>query len=107
VFTEEAVTPEVAAELARDDDRRRRGTRGHGPLGRDRRRTAGGKTGTAERGEEDNPYAWMVAFAGVDEPEVAVAVLVPGRLGVAPSDISRRWPGRSYRQGVMEAVIQS
>ena len=35
----------------------------------------GGKTGTAEVGDQP-PHAWFVGFAGVDEPEYVVAVVV-------------------------------
>ena len=37
-----------------------------------------GKTGTAELGESDGTHAWMIGFAPVDAPRVAVAVIVVG-----------------------------
>jgi penicillin-binding protein 2 len=36
----------------------------------------GGKTGTAETGEEEKYHAWFVGFAPLDNPEVVVAALV-------------------------------
>ncbi|HEX6516847.1 MAG TPA: penicillin-binding protein 2, partial [Nocardioidaceae bacterium] len=35
-----------------------------------------GKTGTAQHGEDNPPYAWFISFAPADDPQVAVAVLV-------------------------------
>lgn len=35
-----------------------------------------GKTGTAETGRNEKPYAWFVSFAPAQNPEVAVAVVV-------------------------------
>ena len=37
-----------------------------------------GKTGTAEFGSGENTHAWIVAFAPVEDPRVAVAVFVQG-----------------------------
>jgi penicillin-binding protein 2 len=36
----------------------------------------GGKTGTAETGEQDKYHAWFVGFAPLDNPEIVVAALV-------------------------------
>ncbi len=36
----------------------------------------GGKTGTAEVGEGEEPHAWFIGFAGVDSPRYAVAVVL-------------------------------
>jgi peptidoglycan glycosyltransferase len=70
--------------------------------------TVGGKTGTAERGEEDNPYAWMVGFAAPaeEDPQVAVAVLVQDASGVARDDISGGRLAGPIAKAVMEAVIR-
>ena len=39
--------------------------------------TVGGKTGTAQSGQEGvAPYAWFVSFAPADDPQVAVAVMI-------------------------------
>jgi penicillin-binding protein A len=35
-----------------------------------------GKTGTAQSAEGANPHAWFIAFAPVEDPQIAVAVLV-------------------------------
>jgi peptidoglycan glycosyltransferase len=42
-----------------------------------------GKTGTAQVGEGRNPTVWFVGFAPVDDPQIAVAVVVPdgGEIG--------------------------
>ena len=37
-----------------------------------------GKTGTAEFGSGENTHAWIVAFAPVEDPRVAVVVFVQG-----------------------------
>ena len=49
----------------------------------------------------------MVAFAGADEPAVAVAVLVQDASGVAPSDISGGGLAGPIAKSVIEAVIDS
>ncbi|MFH1182665.1 MAG: penicillin-binding protein 2 [Candidatus Moraniibacteriota bacterium] len=36
----------------------------------------GGKTGTAESGEEEKYHAWFVGFAPLDNPEIVLAVIV-------------------------------
>lgn len=41
-----------------------------------------GKTGTAQRGEGQDPNVWFVGFAPADNPTVAVAVLVENGAGV-------------------------
>jgi len=38
--------------------------------------TVAGKTGTAQRGEGEDPHAWFVSFAPAEDPQVAVAVIV-------------------------------
>jgi peptidoglycan glycosyltransferase len=43
------------------------------------------KTGTAQRGVGQNPVAWMVAYAPVTDPKIAVAVMVADN-DVQPSD---------------------
>lgn len=37
-----------------------------------------GKTGTAEFGEKDKAHAWFISFAPYDNPEIAIAIIVPG-----------------------------
>jgi penicillin-binding protein A len=36
----------------------------------------GGKTGTAEVSENQEPHSWFVAYGGIESPEIAVAVIV-------------------------------
>jgi penicillin-binding protein A len=47
---------------------------------------SGAKTGTAQRGEDQNPYAWFVCMSPDDE--VAIAVFIEDASGVARDDIS-------------------
>ena len=65
-----------------------------------------GKTGTAQRGEADNPYAWFVSFAPADNPEVAVAVIVQDA-GVDRDAISGSGLAAPIARAVMEAVVSS
>jgi peptidoglycan glycosyltransferase len=62
------------------------------------------KTGTANSTEDKAPFAWMVAFAPADNPQVAVAVIVES------ADISREAVSGNALAGpiakaVMDAVI--
>lgn len=62
-----------------------------------------GKTGTAERGEGLQPYAWFTSFAPADNPQVAVAVMIesaPGR------EIAGGALGGPVAKAVMEAVLR-
>ena len=106
-LTEDAVSPEVSQELTDmmvGVVESPEGTAGSIAI---EGVTVGGKTGTAERGEEDNPYAWMVSFAEVDgEPRVAVAVLVQDANGVARDDISGGGLAGPIAKDVMQAVIE-
>ena len=43
------------------------------------------KTGTAERGQGQNPVAWMVAYAPANDPKIAVAVMIADNK-VTPSE---------------------
>jgi peptidoglycan glycosyltransferase len=38
--------------------------------------TTAGKSGTAELGGSGEPHSWFIGFAPVDQPKVAIAVLV-------------------------------
>ncbi len=40
--------------------------------------TSAGKTGTAEFGTEHKTHAWYVGYAPYEDPQIAVAVIVPG-----------------------------
>ena len=37
-----------------------------------------GKTGTAQFGTEGKTHSWFIAFAPYENPEIAIAVIVPG-----------------------------
>jgi peptidoglycan glycosyltransferase len=63
-----------------------------------------GKTGTANSSAARSPYAWMVAFAPADNPQVAVAVLIE-KTGVNRSDITGGGLAGPIVKRVMEAVI--
>ena len=49
---------------------------GTGSAFRDAPYSAAGKTGTAETGKGAGSHAWFVGFAPVDDPEIAICVLV-------------------------------
>ncbi len=63
-----------------------------------------GKTGTANSAPGRPPYAWMVAFAPADDPEVAVAVLVE-QTGVARDEITGGGLAGPIAADMMRAVI--
>jgi peptidoglycan glycosyltransferase len=68
--------------------------------------TVGGKTGTAQSAPDRPPYAWFVAFAPVENPQVAVAVLIESA-NVEPNDISGGRLAAPIAKAVMEAVLGS
>jgi peptidoglycan glycosyltransferase len=63
-----------------------------------------GKTGTAQRGPDQPPYAWFVSFAPADDPKVAVAVFVDDP-SVPRGEISGSGVAAPIAKKVMEAVI--
>jgi penicillin-binding protein A len=63
-----------------------------------------GKTGTAQTSPERPPYAWFVAFAPADDPEVAVAVVIE-KAGVERSDIAGGRLAGPIARDVIEAVL--
>ena len=63
-----------------------------------------GKTGTAQRGVNQAPYAWFVSFAPADDPKVAVAVLVDDP-SVPRGEISGSGLAAPIAKSVMEAVV--
>lgn len=68
--------------------------------------TVAGKTGTAQSGNPDvPPYAWFVAFAPAQEPEVAVAVMIQ-TAGIPRGEIAGGTYGGPIAKAVMEAVIK-
>jgi penicillin-binding protein A len=64
-----------------------------------------GKTGTANSTTSRSPYAWMVAFAPANDPQVAVAVVIE-QTGVARDDITGGGLAGPIARDVMEAVIK-
>lgn len=63
-----------------------------------------GKTGTANSSPDRPPYAWMVAFAPADDPQVAVAVLVE-QTGVARDEITGGGLAGPIARDIMQAVM--
>ncbi len=76
-----AVSPGVAAQLTRMMEAVVTG--GTGTKAQISGVTVAGKTGTAQQGNGKPPHAWFTAFAPVDNPQVAVAVVVEdgGKVG--------------------------
>ncbi|GGY29008.1 peptidoglycan D,D-transpeptidase FtsI family protein [Streptomyces djakartensis] len=72
--------------------------------------TVGGKTGTAQHGENnsENPYAWFISYAkdSDDSAPVAVAVVIEDDKAVR-DDISGGGLAAPIARNVMEAVINS
>ncbi|MDT0306998.1 penicillin-binding transpeptidase domain-containing protein [Streptomyces sp. DSM 44917] len=69
----------------------------------------GGKTGTAQRGEEnsENPFAWFISYALTDEGSpVAVAVVIEDA-GVERDEISGSNLAAPIAHDVMQAVLDS
>ncbi|WP_256104609.1 penicillin-binding protein 2 [Streptomyces sp. ODS05-4] len=70
----------------------------------------GGKTGTAQHGEQNKarPYAWFVSYAKTDQGSpVAVAVIVEDSSAVAREDISGGGLAGPIARDVMKAVLDS
>ncbi|WP_415954186.1 peptidoglycan D,D-transpeptidase FtsI family protein [Streptomyces sp. KLOTTS4A1] len=70
--------------------------------------TVGGKTGTAQHGEnnEATPYAWFTSYAkGGDGKEVAVAVLIEDS-GAARSEVGGNRLAAPVAKAMMEAALQ-
>lgn len=63
----------------------------------------GGKTGTAQTGNDSPPHAWFVGLAPAEAPQVAVAVVVENG-GGAP-EISGNKLAAPIARAVMEAVL--
>lgn len=64
----------------------------------------GGKTGTAQSTPERPPYAWFVAFAPANNPQVAVAVIVEST-NVGRDEISGGRLAGPIARSVMEAIL--
>jgi peptidoglycan glycosyltransferase len=67
--------------------------------------TVAGKTGTAQSGTDDPPYAWFVAFAPAENPEVAVAVMIE-QADIPRGEIAGGQLGGPIAKAVIEAVIR-
>jgi penicillin-binding protein A len=65
---------------------------------------SGAKTGTAQRGEEQNPYAWFVCMSPNDE--VAIAVFIEDASGVARDDIAGSTLAGPIARDVMAVLTQ-
>jgi cell division protein FtsI/penicillin-binding protein 2 len=70
--------------------------------------TVGGKTGTAQRGENNSksPYAWFTSYAKADGKEVAVAVLVE-QSDAARSEVSGNGLAAPVAKAMMEAALKN
>lgn len=66
-----------------------------------------GKTGTAQSGRDDPPYAWFTSFAPADNPQVAVAVVIEEAPDTARDDIAGGRLAAPIARAVMEAVLGS
>jgi peptidoglycan glycosyltransferase len=64
-----------------------------------------GKTGTAQTGTDEPPYAWFISFAPADDPKVAVAVMIQKAPGVERGEIAGGTLGGPIAKAIMEAVI--
>ncbi|KKD08421.1 peptidoglycan D,D-transpeptidase FtsI family protein [Streptomyces sp. WM6386] len=69
--------------------------------------TVGGKTGTAQRGENNSksPYAWFTSYGKADGKEVAVAVLVE-QSNAERSEVSGNGLAAPVAKAMMEAALQ-
>ncbi|MFF3455543.1 peptidoglycan D,D-transpeptidase FtsI family protein [Streptomyces sp. NPDC002730] len=72
--------------------------------------TVGGKTGTAQHGENNSkrPYAWFISYAKTDSGSpVAVAVVVEDSSGISRDDITGGGLAGPIARDVMQAVLES
>ncbi|WP_327324820.1 penicillin-binding transpeptidase domain-containing protein [Streptomyces sp. NBC_01210] len=72
--------------------------------------TVGGKTGTAQHGENNSkrPYAWFISYAKTDSGSpVAVAVVVEDSSGTSRDDITGGGLAGPIARDVMQAVLES
>ncbi len=61
--------------------------------------TAGTKTGTAQKGRIE--LGWMVAFAPIDNPQIAIAVVMEGQ------ELDANYGGSIHASPVVKAVLQA
>jgi peptidoglycan glycosyltransferase len=64
----------------------------------------GGKTGTAQSDPKRKPFAWFTSFAPLDDPKVAVAVIVEDA-NIPRSDIAGGRVAAPIAKAVMEAAL--
>ncbi|QNP73449.1 penicillin-binding protein 2 [Streptomyces roseirectus] len=69
--------------------------------------TVGGKTGTAQHGENNSktPYAWFTSYAKAGDKEVAVAVMVE-QSDAARSEVSGNGLAAPVAKAMMEAAVK-
>jgi penicillin-binding protein A len=69
--------------------------------------TVGGKTGTAQHGENNSktPYAWFTSYAKADGKEVAIAVMVE-QSNAARSEVSGNGLAAPVAKRMMEAALK-
>lgn len=94
-----AISPQVADQLTGMMTQVVQHEQGTGSAARISGVTVAGKTGTAQHGKGADDHAWFISFAPVQDPQVAVAVVVPnagttGNEAAAP-----------IAQDIMEAVL--
>jgi penicillin-binding protein A len=65
----------------------------------------GGKTGTAQSDPKRKPFAWFTSFAPVEDPKVAVAVIVEDA-DIPRDDIAGGRVAAPIAKAVMEAVLR-
>lgn len=102
-----AVSPETAAALTEAMTDVVNGDRGTGRSAQIPGVTVAGKTGTAQRGEGQDPHVWFIGFAPAEAPRVAVAVIVEdgGRVGANASGGRLAAPiARSVLQAALRAL---
>ncbi|MEU6142061.1 penicillin-binding transpeptidase domain-containing protein [Streptomyces sp. NPDC047081] len=70
--------------------------------------TVGGKTGTAQHGENNSqtPYAWFTSYAKAGDKEVAVAVVVE-QSNAARSEVSGNGLAAPVAKAMMEAALKN
>jgi len=70
--------------------------------------TVGGKTGTAQHGENNSktPYAWFTSYGKADGKEVAVAVVVE-QSNAARSEVSGNGLAAPVAKAMMEAALKN
>lgn len=101
----EAVTSDVADQLTEMMTAVVESSEGTGSAARISGIEVAGKTGTAQNSAKGNPHAWFTSFAPVDDPEVAVAVVVENG-GRAGSEAYGGTVAAPIAKAVMEAVIE-